>query len=297
MGRELRRVPLDFEWPMNKVWQGFINPLYKAVKCTACDGTGYSPEGKRLKDQWYGYVPFRPEDRGSTPFKPDHPKVRALAERNHKEAPHLCPSVQREAERLCRHYNKGWNHHLNADDVAALIEGGRLYDFTHTWAQKDQWQPKVPAIIPTPQQVNDWSIAGMGHDSLNQWICVKAECKRLGVSETCSVCDGAADIWPSKEAEEAYEAWEQIPPPAGDGYQIWETVSEGSPISPVFSTPEELARHMAGTRWGADDGTPYSVWLKFINGPGWAPSMVASDAGLQSGVAAVVDTLSVSSKD
>ena len=26
MGRELRRVPLDFNWPLNKVWEGFCNP-------------------------------------------------------------------------------------------------------------------------------------------------------------------------------------------------------------------------------------------------------------------------------
>lgn len=30
-------------------------------------------------------------------------------------------------------------------------------------------------------------------------------------------------------------------PPIGDGYQLWETTTEGSPISPVFSSPEELA--------------------------------------------------------
>lgn len=38
MSRELKRVPLDFEWPMNKPWEGYINPHYK--KCDACDGNG-----------------------------------------------------------------------------------------------------------------------------------------------------------------------------------------------------------------------------------------------------------------
>lgn len=290
MGRELRRVPLDFEWPLNKVWQGFLNPLHTAKKCSACDGAGVSPKGRHLRDQWYGYAPFKPQDRGSVPFTPSHKVVRALAERNVKEAPHLCGTVQQEAERLCRHYNSHWSYHLNADDVAALIAAKRLYDFTHTWTKKDGWKPRVPAVIPTPQQVNDWSVGGMGHDSINQWVCVEAECKRLGVSGTCSICDGEGEIWPSDEAKKAYDDWQQTPPPKGAGYQIWETVSEGSPISPVFATPEELARHMAGTRWGADDGTPYDVWLKFIRGPGWAPSMVATAAGMQSGVAAVVST-------
>jgi hypothetical protein len=41
MGRELRRVPLDFDWPINKTWEGFLNPHYVAKKCEACAGTGY----------------------------------------------------------------------------------------------------------------------------------------------------------------------------------------------------------------------------------------------------------------
>jgi hypothetical protein len=29
-------------------------------------------------------------------------------------------------------------------------------------------------------------------------------------------------------------------PPKGNGYQLWETTSEGSPVSPVFETLDEL---------------------------------------------------------
>ena len=35
MGRELKRVPLDFDWPLNKPWEGFVNPHYTAVECSA----------------------------------------------------------------------------------------------------------------------------------------------------------------------------------------------------------------------------------------------------------------------
>ena len=81
-----------------------------------------------------------------------------------------------------------------------------------------------------------------------------------------------------------------IEPPTGEGWQVWETVSEGSPISPVFATPEELARHMTLTRWGADRGTSYEAWLAFITGPGWAPSMVCSaEHGVQTGVQATLN--------
>lgn len=38
MGREMRRVPLDFDWPRGKTWEGYINP--HSVKCPECDGRG-----------------------------------------------------------------------------------------------------------------------------------------------------------------------------------------------------------------------------------------------------------------
>jgi len=88
MGRELKRVALDFEWPENKVLVGYMNQHYaKSHVCAACGGSGYSPEARRLKDQWYGHAPFRPEDRGSTPLLPTHQAVLALAERNVTRSP------------------------------------------------------------------------------------------------------------------------------------------------------------------------------------------------------------------
>lgn len=33
---------------------------------------------------------------------------------------------------------------------------------------------------------------------------------------------------------------ELLSPPKGDGYQLWETTSEGSPVSPIFCTLDEL---------------------------------------------------------
>lgn len=296
MGRELKRVSLEFNWPLYKPYEGFINPLHVAKKCRACNGGGYSCEAKRLSDLWYGYVPFKPEDRSSVPFKPTDEPVLAAAIRNIANAPEYygwdSGAVDREARRLSAHFNSSWSHHLNADDVAALVEAERLYDLTSDFTPGKGWVKKSPAVIPTPREVNEWSIRGMGHDSINQWICAKAECARLGISETCAGCDGEGEHWPSEEAKKAYEDWQSAEPPSGEGYQIWETVSEGSPISPVFSTPEDLARHMATTSYGADKGTPYETWLKFINGPGWAPSLIGDGNGLRSGVEAIVESTS-----
>src|SRR5262245_47335998 len=82
MGRELRRVALDFNWPLNKPYDGFINPHYDKTECRVCEGRGDSPQGKRLSDLWYGYAHFKPEDNGSTPFPHDHPAIVAFATRN-----------------------------------------------------------------------------------------------------------------------------------------------------------------------------------------------------------------------
>ena len=80
-------------------------------------------------------------------------------------------------------------------------------------------------------------------------------------------------------------------PPLGDGYQLWETTSEGSPMSPVFETPEELAEWLEATE--ASSFGPmtcsYDQWLEFIKGPGWAPSAILDEKGFRSGVCAIND--------
>lgn len=292
MGRELKRVSLEFSWPLNEPWKGYINDRHTATKCAACDGDGASSEARRLKHLWYGHEPFKPEDRGSAPLTIVHSRVRAFAERNITHAPDFYGSgeaaIVRESQRLCNLWNGSWSHHLNQDDVDALVTANRLWDFTRTWTAGTGWKDKEPPYRPTAQEVNDWSLSGFGHDSINQWVVVEAECKRLGVPDTCAACDGEGEVWPSADAKSYWEAWEKTEPPIGNGFQIWETVSEGSPISPVLSSPEDLARHMASTKWGADDGTSYETWLAFINGPGWAPSMAGTSAGMQSGVEAIV---------
>ena len=71
---------------------------------------------------------------------------------------------------------------------------------------------------------------------------------------------------------------------------MYEDTSEGTPISPAFATPEELARWLADTHASAfgDEGASYEAWLRIAQG-GWAPSMVFTpEKGLQSGVAAAL---------
>lgn len=72
-------------------------------------------------------------------------------------------------------------------------------------------------------------------------------------------------------------------------YMMYEDTSEGTPISPAFATPEELARWLADTGASAfgDSTASYEAWLRVANG-GYAPSAVYTpEHGLQSGVEAL----------
>lgn len=55
-------------------------------------------------------------------------------------------------------------------------------------------------------------------------------------------------------------------PPTGDGWQIWETTTEGSPITNVCETPEELAQWATDHRVSifAEDTMSADEWLNFI---------------------------------
>lgn len=215
MGREIKRVALDFKYPINKmIWVGYHNP-YSPLGCKECDGSGESAPVKALSDSWYN--------------------------------------------------GERWAYKITQDEVQALVDGGRLIDFKE---------------VPTAEEVNEWSKKGFGHDCINKWICVKQRAARLGItSPDCDCCKGKGYLWPSDEFEELSENWQSIEPPAGEGYQLWSTTTEGTPMSPVFETPELLATWLYENNasvFGSSTAT-YGQWMKFILGPGWCVSAVMSN--------------------
>jgi hypothetical protein len=181
MGRTLKRVPLDFDWPINAKWYGYLNP-FRPTSCPACEATGVNPETKKLLDDWYDFY---------------------------------------------SETGRGWKHDLSDDEIQALYDKGRLSDIS-----EDR--------VPTLEEVNDWDSRGIGHDVINRWICVKTRAKRLGVYGKCKWCHGNDGIFHSEEHKRLYESWLQTEPPEGPGFQVWETTTEGSPVSPVFTTLDAL---------------------------------------------------------
>jgi hypothetical protein len=280
MGREIKRVALDFKWPIDKRWEGYLLPenLYP-VSCPDCDGMGYSAEALVMYKQWYGNAPFQPSDTGSAPFTPETPEVRVFAERNVSRAPEYYGTgefaIFHEANRLATLFNGSWSHHLSQADVDALVEAGRLMDFTHTWSPEERWKAKDPAPEVTADEVNRWSVSGFGHDSINCGVVIEARCKRMGGSHTCAVCggEGSTEAYEGQSAER--EAWEPTEPPAGEGWQVWETVSEGSPISPVFADREALIRWLMSPAytWGTSRPLTREQAENFAESA-WAPTAI-----------------------
>jgi len=231
MGREIKRVALDFEWPPNQIWKGYWNP-YSGLKCSTCDGSGMAPEYKILSDGWY---------------------------------------------------NINWCYEITQDEVQALWDDGRLRDFENKNNE-----------VPTAAEVNAWARTnGMGHDAINKYICVDQRAKRLGITEKkCKWCGEDGELWPSEEIKTLAENFKHIEPPEGEGYQMWETTSEGSPQSPVCETPEELAHWLTDNKASVFgyDTTTYENWLAFCKGPGWAPDLIVNIPGkIQSGVDAMAE--------
>lgn len=300
MGREIKRVPLDFDWPYDTVWEGYLTPeKFHEDNCPAgCEG-GHSWQYTRLNDLWYGKAPFDPAMTGSTPWTADSPVIRARAQRSISQDPYYYgtgeTAVIRHSRYLANLFNKSWSNHLSQQDVDALVEGGRLWDFTRRVEPGKGWVDRETPMHPTAAQVNEWDITGFGHDAINAWTVIKARCERYGTPTTCPTCKGHGSMERYEGQREERDAWEPTEPPTGEGWQLWQTVSEGSPISLVYDNPEDLARWMASPnyRWGAHKGTglSYEAALNFVM-DGWAPSFIANaSTGVVDGVKAVGEGL------
>lgn len=99
------------------------------------------------------------------------------------------------------------------------------------------------------------------------------------------------EAWPGFVRDCGYEdcegcaECEPFEPPDGDGWQLWETVSEGSPISPVFTDRDAFAA------WLVENERAHPKAAEAFIDYGWAPSMVARPGiGLFSGIQAAAGT-------
>lgn len=135
--------------------------------------------------------------------------------------------------------------------------------------------------------------------------------KWLGGEHDKIIAEYGADDYPKTEPYRAFCEWHGSPPtpeyyrPAWKPeeltwWQVWETVSEGTPVTPPFATQAELIEYLVanGDFWDqsrraeGESVMPCEPWTRqqaesFVLGSGWAPSMVAMDGKLMSGVEAM----------
>lgn len=105
----------------------------------------------------------------------------------------------------------------------------------------------------------------MGHDSFDKWSAAKKIIAAAGMPDswgTCAECDGHGT---PQYIRALQEAWKETEPPAGEGWQLWETVSAGSPITPVFATPEALATWLSNSPSRGSNETDFDGWMRFLN--------------------------------
>lgn len=158
----------------------------------------------------------------------------------------------------------GWYDCLTQGDVDELVAQDRLRHWQPDGSQRGgRWVavPRDAADVNANQRraLRDRD-RELDHDGTNLYLLARRRCALLGASDVCERCDGRTfDCTPQQYA--AYQAWTLTQPPAGDGWQLWETTTDGAPITPVFATADELAACCAGMFGAGRD-----QWARWITG-------------------------------
>ncbi len=281
MGRELKRVPLDFNPPLNKTYDPNPNPYYKYNKdCSHCRGKGVSPHAVHLENLWYGKTLFIPEERGSKKHSKNMPAIIFRAQKNIDFSPEFYgtseDAVTLEAERLAELYNQSLSYHLTKEDIAILLRDGHLKELTHDWTRGTGWVEKTSRVELTPEYVNSKLIEDPFLSSSKLLTAIsKYECEQRNEPFYCPNCEGKGNIWIEEKYKQLCEEWVNEDIPVGEGYQMWSTTIDG-PISPVFKQPKQLARWLTANRKsGMDKDWTFNQWILFINDVKWCPTGLA----------------------
>jgi hypothetical protein len=132
--------------------------------------------------------------------------------------------------------------------------------------------------VETRDQFNNGMVRDWGSPLDKAWK--PKDARNAGVS---------LEEWAGSEpiASEYMPEW---PAEVATHFMMYETVTEGSPISPAFATPEELALWLVDNNASAfgREGATYEQWLSTIL-RGFAPSAIITNNKIESGVAALAE--------
>lgn len=244
MGREIKRVALDFDWPMDKTWEGYFTPSeLQGESCEDCHGSGQTPSG------WW-----------------------------------------------LQHFSQRFE--ILAGDIGAQEQGRPL----HPWIAEDPYPYAKRVgysteVIRPSEDMAELLAALEGHNDVERvknrggssYGVYKALIKASGIEDwgVCKPCkgNGVLEEYEGQFAER--DAWKPIEPPAGAGWQLWETVSEGSPISPVCATREKFIEWLMNDyHWGVSGPLTREQAEKFIESA-WAPSFIVTNGEITEGIKAL----------
>ncbi len=211
----------DFELELNDLNE-IVNFYFSVVRdseeCAECDATGYHPDALVVSKSFYWHSsPFVAETRD---MRETSDLLRAFTH----EAPDPAalrvpgPTFRLRIGRLCSLYGEPfrqfaddmlrhgcWHNRITQDEVDALVEAGRLWDWD---AESRQWRRPDP--VPTAAAVNDREGAGASldvHDALNRAILVEQRLKRLGIPKTCPTCAGHGSAFTEPAAHVSLTLW------------------------------------------------------------------------------------------
>lgn len=253
MSNEVRRVPLDFDWPLNKVWSGYVRPAeLGGERCEECNGSGQTHFGWWLQAFSYAMGMLAEDVREQERGKPMHPWLSNFP-----------------------HPHGHWEYPVAGDPQSG--PGRFVID-----------RPSADALdfFAALMNVDKEKITGSLFGRQPSYAVMTKLLEVTGADVSCKACggEGSTEKYPGQRAEA--DAWVPTGPAEGEGWQLWETVSDGSPISPVFSTADALAGWMSDPERG-DRWVPAETAQKFIEA-GWAPTGVGRPGrGVVSGIEAV----------
>lgn len=262
MGREIKRVALNFNWPMKERWIGFLLPnKYREVTCTACYGSGSTPAMQWIERMALMLDQLVKDVEVQAKGEPMHPW---LAEDSY-------PPVDRTKE-------------LYRSGMWVTYEPIRPSEDILEFAQaliKDDENERRRTLQRGPMSENR-------HTFSRAFLRLAELPEKWGWCPTC-VGHGTVEQYEGQRAEG--EAWEPYEPPEGEGWQVWETTTEGSPISPVFATREELIEFLMSDKYFGFGTSPTPLTreqAEAFAGYGHSlASMVVTDGKVINGDAAV----------
>lgn len=158
-------------------------------------------------------------------------------------------------------------------DLPEWEEGKLLWDNGYVWARPrgSHWNDPEK-LIPIDEFVADWNLNRESYQP--------------------EVVNADYDWWAGEkpEAPNPNDYMPDWPDEQRTHFMMYESTSEGTPISPAFATPEELARWLADTGASsfADFTATYEQWLNTIR-EGSAPSAIISNGTIKSGVEGITE--------